>query len=179
MRVAGQAPATATARRVFELQAKGEETGEYAFDKRLAVAKQLYVARFVLKIDGDGPVFAGLAGCGLHGHPQVRWSRQLVTKDEGNVSQFQEDRDGVGTLPLKSVECENNCASQVVLMLGRPHVQKVDSHGSIQIFPILQEVRPVCKTRNQFRQKVDATPGVAHRGFANPLMQAHSAWARS
>jgi hypothetical protein len=28
-----------------------------------------------------------------------------VTKDEGNASQFQEDRDGVGTLPLKSVEC--------------------------------------------------------------------------
>jgi type I restriction enzyme M protein len=38
----------------------------------------------------------------------------------------------------------------VVLMLGGPHVKKVDSHGSIQIFPILQEVRPVCKTRNQF-----------------------------
>jgi hypothetical protein len=30
-------------------------------------------------------------GCGSHGHPQVRWSMQLVTKDEGNASQFQED----------------------------------------------------------------------------------------
>jgi DNA-binding NtrC family response regulator len=30
-----------------------------------------------------------------------------VTKDEDNASQFQEDRDGVGALPLKSVECGN------------------------------------------------------------------------
>src|SRR5712691_8941501 len=91
MGVARQAPATATGGLVFELKAKGQEKGEHAFDKRLAVTQQLIVGRFVVKIDGNGPVVAGLAGCGSHGHPQVRWSMQLVTKDEGNASPFQED----------------------------------------------------------------------------------------
>jgi hypothetical protein len=36
-----------------------------------------------------------------------------------------------------------------------------------------------CTVGESMRQTVGATPGVAHRGFANPLMQAHSAWARS
>jgi hypothetical protein len=31
---------------------------------------------------------------------------QLVTKDEGNASQFQEDRDGVGALPRNPMESE-------------------------------------------------------------------------
>jgi hypothetical protein len=31
-----------------------------------------------------------------------------VTKDEDKTSQFQEDRGGGRTLPLKSVECENS-----------------------------------------------------------------------
>jgi hypothetical protein len=72
MGVAGASPATATGGLVFELKAKGQKKGEHAFDKRLGVAKQLNVGRFVLKIDGKGPVFASLAGCGSHGHPQVR-----------------------------------------------------------------------------------------------------------
>jgi hypothetical protein len=38
-------------------------------DKRLTVAKELKVGRFVLKIDGNGPVFAGLAGSASHGPP--------------------------------------------------------------------------------------------------------------
>ena len=58
MRVAGQAPAAATGGLVFELKAKGQEKGEDTFDKRLAVAQQLKVGRFVLEIDGDGAVFA-------------------------------------------------------------------------------------------------------------------------
>jgi hypothetical protein len=91
MGVAGEAPATTTGGLMFELKTKGQEKGEHAFDKRLAVAKQLNIGRFVLEIDGDGPVFASLAGCSSHGHPQVRWSMQWVTKDEGNASQFQED----------------------------------------------------------------------------------------
>ena len=62
MRVARQAPATATGGLVFELKAKSQEKGEHAFDKRLAVAKQLKVGRFVSKIDSDGTVFA-VTGC--------------------------------------------------------------------------------------------------------------------
>jgi len=76
---------------VLELKPKGQDERHHQFEKRLAVAKQLHVGRFVLKIDGDGPVFASLAGCDSHGHPQVRWSMQLVTKDEGKASPFQED----------------------------------------------------------------------------------------
>ena len=36
-------------------------------NKPLAVAKELKVGRFIVKIDGDGPVFAGLAGGISHG----------------------------------------------------------------------------------------------------------------
>jgi len=43
MGVAGQAPAAATGRLVCELKAKGQEKGEHAFDKRLAVAQELNV----------------------------------------------------------------------------------------------------------------------------------------
>ena len=72
MRVARQAPAAATGRLMFELKAKGQEKGEHELDKRLAVAKQLKVGRFILEIDGDGPVCRGsvwplLSMC----HPQV------------------------------------------------------------------------------------------------------------
>ena len=58
MGVACERPAPATGRLMFQLQAKGEEKGEYTFDKRFAVAQQLHIGRFVLKINGDGPVFA-------------------------------------------------------------------------------------------------------------------------
>ena len=37
---------------------------------------------------------------------------QLVSKDEGNASPFQEDREGVWALPLKSVECEISCLEE-------------------------------------------------------------------
>ncbi len=90
MGVTRQAPAPITSGFVFELQAKSEEKGEDTFEKRFAVTQQLHIGRFVLKINRDGPVFTGLGGCGLHGHPQGRWSMPLVTKDEGNASQFQE-----------------------------------------------------------------------------------------
>src|SRR5882724_8179450 len=105
MRVAGQAPASTTGRLVFQLKAEGHDEGEDTFKERLPIAQQLKISRFVLKIDSDGPVFTGLAGWVSHGHPQVRWSMSLVTQDAGNASQVQEDCDGVGALPLKSVEC--------------------------------------------------------------------------
>jgi hypothetical protein len=65
--VARQAPATATGRLMFELKTDGQDERQHAFDKRLAVAKQLQGGRFILNIDGIGPVFAGLAGCVSHG----------------------------------------------------------------------------------------------------------------
>jgi hypothetical protein len=49
------------------LKAQGQEKGEDAFDKGLAIAKQLKVGGFVVKIDSDGPVFAGLASGVWHG----------------------------------------------------------------------------------------------------------------
>ena len=60
MRVPCHAPSAVTARLVFELQAQSQEESHDAFDKRLAVAQGLNVGGFVVKIDGDGPVFAGL-----------------------------------------------------------------------------------------------------------------------
>ena len=69
MRVTRQAPSSATARLVFQLKAKTQDEGDDTFDTRLAVAKQLNVGRFALKIDGDGPVFAGLADGVLPGPP--------------------------------------------------------------------------------------------------------------
>jgi hypothetical protein len=82
---------------MFELQAKGQEKGEDTFEKRFAVAKQLKVGPFILKINRDGPVFTGLAGCGSHGHPQVDGRCTWVTKDAGHAAQFQEECDGVRT----------------------------------------------------------------------------------
>jgi hypothetical protein len=52
---------------VFELKAEGQDEGDHEFDKGLAITKQLKVGRFMLKINRDGPVFAGLAGCIVHG----------------------------------------------------------------------------------------------------------------
>ncbi len=69
MGVARQAPAPATGRLVPQLKAQGEDDSDHQFDKGLAVAQQLKVGRFVLKIDGDSPVFAGLVGCAVHGSP--------------------------------------------------------------------------------------------------------------
>ena len=69
MRVARQAPTAVTGRLVEELKAEGEKEREYEFNKGLAVAKQLKVGRFIVEIDGNGPIFAGLASCVSHGSP--------------------------------------------------------------------------------------------------------------
>jgi hypothetical protein len=41
---------------VGELKAQGQEKGHHAFDKGLAIAQELQVGRFVVKINGDGAV---------------------------------------------------------------------------------------------------------------------------
>jgi len=79
MGVTRQAPAATTGGRVFELKAKGEEKSEDTLDKRLALVKQTKIGRFVLKINGDGPVLAGLAGGGSHGSSS---SHQVSSADE-------------------------------------------------------------------------------------------------
>ena len=79
MRMARQAPTAATARLVFELKAKGEEKSEDTLDKRFAIVKQTKIGRFVVKINGDGPVVAGLAGGGSHGSSS---SHQVSSADE-------------------------------------------------------------------------------------------------
>jgi len=66
MRVARQAPTAATGRLMLELKAKGEEKGKDELDKRLAVVKELTVGRFIVEIDGDGAVIAGLAAGQAH-----------------------------------------------------------------------------------------------------------------
>jgi hypothetical protein len=69
VRVARQAPSATTGRLVRELKADGQDEGEHPFDKGFAITKQLNVGRFTLKIDRDGPICAGLAGCVSHGAP--------------------------------------------------------------------------------------------------------------
>jgi len=78
MRVAGEPPATVTARLVCELKAEGEEESAHEFDKRLTIAKQLKAGRFMLKINSDGPVCAGLTGGMAHGSS----SGQMVVADD-------------------------------------------------------------------------------------------------
>jgi hypothetical protein len=73
MRVAWQAPAAATGRLVCQLKAKGQEKGEHELEKRLAIVKQLRVRRFMLKIDGDGPVFSCRSGLLAHMLPPGHW----------------------------------------------------------------------------------------------------------
>ncbi len=73
MRVTREAAFSATGRLMLQLKAKGHHEGEDTFEKRLAIAKQLKVGCFVLEIDGESPVFAGLAGLFLHGLPSGHW----------------------------------------------------------------------------------------------------------
>ncbi|HZC00021.1 MAG TPA: hypothetical protein VE844_01230 [Gammaproteobacteria bacterium] len=79
MRMTRQAPSAATAHLMFELKAQGQEESHDAFDKRLAVAKELNVGGFVVKIDRDGSVFAGLASSVSHGSPS---GQMVVATDD-------------------------------------------------------------------------------------------------
>ena len=68
-----------TRRLVGELKAEGQEKGEDAFDKRLAVAKQLKVGCLILEINGESPVFAGPFGGLPHVSPPAH---QVSSADE-------------------------------------------------------------------------------------------------
>src|SRR5262249_34977093 len=69
MRMPRQAPAAVTGRLVGKLKAQRQEEGEHALEKCLAIAQQLKVGRFILKIDGDGPVGAWLFSLASHRSP--------------------------------------------------------------------------------------------------------------
>ena len=69
MRVARQAPTATTGRLVCSLKAQGQDKGEHAFDKGFAIAQELTIGGFVVKIDGDGPIGAGLVSGVSHGSP--------------------------------------------------------------------------------------------------------------
>jgi hypothetical protein len=69
MRVACQASAAATGRLVLQLKTQRQAERQHQFHTGLAVAKQLNVGRFVLNIDGDRAVFAGLVGRVAQGSP--------------------------------------------------------------------------------------------------------------
>jgi hypothetical protein len=79
MRVTRQVPAAATGRLMLELKPDRQDERHYQFEKRLAVAKQLNVGRFVLKIDGDGPVFSRRFGRCAHVSPP---GHQVSSADE-------------------------------------------------------------------------------------------------
>ena len=64
-------PPTATRGLVCELKADRQDEGQHTFEKRLPIAQELKVGRFVLKIDGDGPVCAWLFGGVTHVPPRL------------------------------------------------------------------------------------------------------------
>jgi hypothetical protein len=69
MCVARQTPSAATGCLVCQLKAEGEAERHPQFAKGFAVGTELKGGRFVRKIDGDGPVFSGLAGIVSPGSP--------------------------------------------------------------------------------------------------------------
>src|SRR5437899_1779642 len=105
MRMAGQASPSLTSRLVGELKTKGEEEREHAFDKRLAVAKQLIVGRFVVKIDSDGPVFAGLAGRVAHGSSSGQMVGAADDPQWGKTCLMARRPRQRWALPLNTMEC--------------------------------------------------------------------------
>jgi hypothetical protein len=63
---------------VFQLKAQGQPEGEDTLEKGIAITKQWKVGGFVLEIDGESPVFTGLASGVAPGSP----SGQRVVADD-------------------------------------------------------------------------------------------------
>jgi hypothetical protein len=101
MRVTGQAPTAAAGGLVFQLKAQGQHEGEDAFDKRFAIAKQLIIGRFVLKVDGNGPVFAGLAGAVAHGSSSGQMVGVTDDPTWGNTCPSARGREGCQSVTTK------------------------------------------------------------------------------
>ena len=99
MRVARQASAPVTGRLVGEWKAEGQEKGEDAFDKRLAITKQLIVGGFILEIDRNGTIFTCPIGGFGHGSPQVMRSQSLMGYHAGNILKLQAYCERLRALP--------------------------------------------------------------------------------
>ena len=110
MGVARQASAAAAGRLVLQLQAQGQEKGEHAFDKRFAITQELTIGGFVVNIDGDGPIYAGL----VSGVAYVTSGQMVGATDDpswGETAQRQGDHEGYRGSPHNSVECAiSGCA---------------------------------------------------------------------
>jgi hypothetical protein len=105
MGVARQASTAVTACLVGKLEAKSKEKGHNELNERFAIAQQLQVSGFILEIDGHRTVCSGRFGGVAHVSPL--WYRVLnvMRHDAGNALKLQENRDGIGTLPLNPLEC--------------------------------------------------------------------------
>jgi hypothetical protein len=101
--VAGQTAAAAGGF-VGELKANGEDEGEDALDERLGVAQELRVGGLIVKIDGEGSVFARRFGglCQVSSPMGWRWMR--MRHDEHNALKDQPYCGMLRTLPLNPVE---------------------------------------------------------------------------
>src|SRR5215510_10941463 len=63
-------------------------------------------------------------------------------------------------------------------MMQRPHVKHIDTHWRIKLLQILQEVRRICKTRNQLKRNSRSTWGFSS-SFTTCASEAKRCWARS
>src|SRR4029453_10702335 len=79
MRVTRHESSPATGRLVFQLKANRQDKGERKLEKRLAVAKQVIVGRFIVEIDGDGAVLPSPCRCCAHVSPP---GHQVSSADE-------------------------------------------------------------------------------------------------
>jgi hypothetical protein len=66
MGVACETAAAHTGRLVLELKADGKDKGENELNEGFAIAQQLQVGGFIVKIDGDSAVLSGPFGCAAH-----------------------------------------------------------------------------------------------------------------
>lgn len=105
MRVARHGPSPIAGRLVWQLNAQGHGDGQDTFETRLALAQPLQGGRFRLHSAGDGPGFPCWCGGAAQGSPQVRGSEPRLTPHGGHPSPWQDHREGLGALPLTSMEC--------------------------------------------------------------------------
>jgi hypothetical protein len=67
---------------VGELKAQGQDKGEDALDKRLAIVQQTQGGRFILEIHSDGAVVPRLVGGIAPGSPFGQMVDIVMTQDE-------------------------------------------------------------------------------------------------
>src|SRR5215471_2094976 len=89
-------------------------------EKRLPIAQELQIGRFVLKIDGDGPVCAWLFGGVTHVPPRLLGLYYAGHNRGATPKHFQTTGKDEGPSPLNSMECDfltSVCRDEQVLGL--------------------------------------------------------------